>query len=195
MKTYWEFLKTKRFEFILLLIFSSVLSFFEGLIQPLMVKWLFDEAVLKLNFQKFVLLSVVYLALGLIFVLLFYINNLWKKRYENKVVLNLESELLKKTFNYDLKEFTKKGAGYFINSIHKDVNEGVVPMIRMTINIVSMIVSEVALLLAMFFISWRASLVLFIIIPPLMYFANVVSQKVRKKQHLKEKKKEFIQAF
>ncbi|WP_073071653.1 6TM ABC transporter family protein [Thermosipho atlanticus] len=98
MKTYWEFLKTKRFEFVLLLIFSSVLSFFEGLIQPLMVKWLFDEAVLKLNFRKFVLLSIVYLALGLIFVLLFYINSLWKKRYENKVVLNLESELLKKNF-------------------------------------------------------------------------------------------------
>ncbi|WP_088368859.1 ABC transporter transmembrane domain-containing protein [Thermosipho sp. 1070] len=195
MKIYWEFLKTKRFEFILLLIFSSILSFFEGLIQPLMVKWLFDEAVLKLNFQKFVLLSVVYLALGLIFVLLFYINNLWKKRYENKVVLNLESELLKKTFNYDLKEFTKKGAGYFINSIHKDVNEGVVPMIRMTINIVSMIVSEVALLLAMFFISWRASLVLFIIIPPLMYLANVVSQKVRKKTALEREKEGIYTSF
>ncbi|QTA38203.1 hypothetical protein JYK00_01285 [Thermosipho ferrireducens] len=76
MKLCWELLKTKRFEFVLLLIFSSILSFFEGLIQPLIVKWLFDEAVLKLNFQRFVFLSIVYLGLGLIFVFLFYINSL-----------------------------------------------------------------------------------------------------------------------
>ncbi|QTA38204.1 ABC transporter ATP-binding protein [Thermosipho ferrireducens] len=110
-------------------------------------------------------------------------------------MLNLESELLKKTFNHDLKEFTRKGAGYFINSIHKDVNESVVPMIRMTINIVSMIVSEVALLLAMFFISWRASLVLFIIIPPLMYFSNIISQKVRKKTSLEREKEGIYTSF
>jgi len=55
--------------------------------------------------------------------------------------------LLKKTFNHDLKEYNKKGSGYFINSIHKDVQEGVVPFIEMFLTIVAMVVSEIALIL------------------------------------------------
>jgi len=195
MKTFFKILESQKFEFLLLLIFSGILSFFEGLLHPLMVKWLFDEAILKLNFQKFVLLSILYLALGLIFVILFYINSLWKKRFENKVVLNLESELLKKTFNHDLKEFNKKGFGYFVNSIHKDVLEGVVPMIDMVINIVSMVISEIALLLAMFYISWRATIILFIIVPPMMYISNVISQKVRKKTSIEREKEGEYTSF
>lgn len=68
-------------------------------------------------------------------------------------------------------------------------------MIRMTINLVSMIVSEIALLLAMFFISWRASLVLFVVIPPLLYFSNVISQKVKKKTSLEREKEGIYTSF
>lgn len=193
MKQYLKIIKNKRIEFISLLIFTGILSFFEGLIQPLMVKWLFDEAILKMNFRKFVLLSIIYLGLGITFVILFYIHSLWKKKFENKIVLNLESELLKKTLNHDLKEFNKKGFGYFVNSIHKDVQEGIVPYIEMILNIVSMIISEIALLIAMFYISWKASLILFIIVPPLMYIATIVSQKVRDKTAIeREKEGEYL---
>ncbi|WGS64364.1 6TM ABC transporter family protein [Marinitoga aeolica] len=141
MKKYLKIIKNRRLEFIILLIFTSALSFFEGLIQPLMVKWLFDEAILKMNFKKFVLLSIIYLGLGITFVILFYIHSLWKKKFENKIVLNLESELLEKTLNHDLKEYKEKGFGYFVNSIHKDVQEGIVPYIEMILTIVSMIIS------------------------------------------------------
>lgn len=193
MKIFFKILENKKIEFFFLIIFTGILSFFEGLVQPLMVKWLFDEAVLKLNFKKFVLLSIFYLVLGLIFVILFYINSLWKKKFENKIVLNLESNLLKKTFNHDLKEYNKKGSGYFINSIHKDVQEGIIPFIEMFLTIVAMVVSEIALLIAMFYISWKASLILFIIVPPLMYISNIVSRKVRDKTSIeREKEGEYI---
>ncbi|WP_129407812.1 ABC transporter transmembrane domain-containing protein [Marinitoga lauensis] len=193
MKKYLKIIKNKRLEFIILLIFTSALSFFEGLIQPLMVKWLFDEAILKMNFKKFVLLSIIYLGLGITFVILFYIHSLWKKKFENKIVLNLESELLEKTLNHDLKEYKEKGFGYFVNSIHKDVQEGIVPYIEMILTIVSMIISEIALLIAMFYISWKASLILFIIVPPLMYISTIVSQKVRDKTAIeREKEGEYI---
>lgn len=71
MKTLWTLLEGRRGEFLRLLAVSSLASAAEALLHPLMLKWLFDEAVVTQDFRRFGLLGLAYLAVGLGLVALF----------------------------------------------------------------------------------------------------------------------------
>lgn len=179
MKTFWTILGKRRAGFVWLLTLSSLLSATEALLHPLMLKWLFDEAVIVQDFQRFVYFSLGYLALGLALVGLSYVTSLWRKAFINRVTLDLEQRLLKQGLRLDWKAFNREGAGSFVSRIHKDTLEGFVPTVTYVLSIVQQALAALVFLAVLLYLSWKAALALLLIAPPLIWVAQRIGKHVR----------------
>jgi ATP-binding cassette subfamily B protein len=148
-----------------LLIVSSLLSAIEGILHPLLIKSIFDEVVARNGFNRFVILVVSYLALGVFLNIGATVAALWTKALENRLVKTVNRRLLESYYEKEYASVLQNGFGYFINRIYGDVREGLVPMLSLVQATVKQIVLLVSLLLVLVYLSWQAFLLLVAIIP------------------------------
>jgi len=179
-RLFWHLLGTHKVGFLLLLGASSLVTSAEALLHPLMLKWLFDEGVLLQDFRRFVFLSLAYLALGLVLTGLFYVVTLWRKSFTNRLVLELELRLLRQATRLDFREFSRQGAGALVSRVHKDTFEGLVPMVGFILTLTQEILASAVFLGVLVYLSWKATLALLLLVPPLLWVSQLIGKRVRK---------------
>ena len=175
----FELLGRFRFEFVCLLLVSSFLSAAEGIVHPLLVKFIFDEVVARGSFDKFVMLVFSYLALGLFLNLGTTGVALWSKSVENRVVKEMNRRLLESYYQKEYASVLQNGYGYFINRIYGDLREGLVPLLALVQNTVKQVVLLVSLVLVLIYLSWQAFLLLVAIIPISSVVGVVLGRKIK----------------
>lgn len=168
-----------RGAFVWLLVLSSLLSAGEALLHPLMLKWIFDEAVIRQDFRRFVYLGLGYLALGLLMVALFYATSLWRKALTNRVMLDLEERLLEKSLDLDWRAFNREGVGAWVSRIHKDTQEGLAPALGLVLACAQQSLAALVFVGVLLYLSWKATLALLLVVPPLLWIAQHLGQRVR----------------
>ncbi len=175
---FWRLIKGFRIEFVILIFANTFLYSVEAIVHPLLVKSLFDEAIIKGNFKLFVIISLLYLILALLLISLGHILSLWQKKLENRITEKVSSDMLANYYKKDYSYILSKGEGFFISRIYNDMNEGVIPLIDSTIFIISRSFQFLSFLCVMLYISWAATLALAIVIPPVMYISSRIALKI-----------------
>lgn len=165
LKIFFDLLGRFRFEYAGLLIASSLLSAAEGVIHPLLIKSVFDEVVARNSFNRFIILVISYLALGILLNAGGTVAALWTKSLENKLVKTVNLRLLESYYEKEYASVLQNGFGYFINRIYGDLREGLVPLLSLVQATVKQVVLLVSLLLVLVYLSWQAFLLLIAIIP------------------------------
>ncbi|MEH6420338.1 ABC transporter ATP-binding protein [Pseudomonas sp. CGJS7] len=151
----------------------------EGLLHPLLMKAIFDEASSRADFGRFVYLVLGYLALGLTLNVSIYLLSLWQLRLDNKIVRQVSADLLRAYFSKDYRDVLRQGSGHYVARIRSDVKDGVVPMLTLVRTIAVKAVTFLALVSVLIFISWQAFLILSAIIPIATVVSLVVGKKIR----------------
>jgi ATP-binding cassette subfamily B protein len=196
MRIFWNLLGKRRPEFLSLLALSSLASATEALLHPLMLKWIFDQGVIAQDFQRFLFLSLGYLALGLVLVGLFYLLSLWRKALSNRVILDLEGQLLQQSLLQDWKSFQREGPGSFVSRIHRDTLEGFAPALNLVLSVVQQALAALVFIGVLFYLSWQAALALLLIAPPLVWVAQHIGKRVRKAtSEEREREARFVQVL
>lgn len=178
MRELWRALAGYRPRFLLILAVEAALGGTEALLHPLLVKALFDQAVLAANYHRFLTLGALYLLLGLVLNVTAYWNSWWRKRTENSFVLSLEMELLDRTMELDGRQISAAGNASYVSRIHNDVREGVLPAIDVSIRVAQQLISSVVFVGVLFYLSWQASLILLLILPPLVLVSNRIAKRI-----------------
>jgi ABC-type bacteriocin/lantibiotic exporter with double-glycine peptidase domain len=178
MTALWLALAGRRSQFLVIVALEALLSGIEALLHPLLVKALFDQASVGRNFNRFVTLGVFYLLLGLTINVGSYFVASWRKRYENLCVLSIEMELLDRSLALDARRVSSAGNASFISRIHNDVYEGILPSIDLSIQIAKKAIASVTFVGVLLYLSWRASLILLIVVPPLYLTSKRLAKKI-----------------
>lgn len=178
MNELWHTLKGHRSQFAVIGATEAAMSGIEAVAHPLLLKALFDQAVLARNFERFVMLGVFYLILGLTLNLGAYWLSRWRKKFENAFVLTLQTELLDRTLGLDVRQMSVAGTASYTSRIYNDVREGVLPAIDLSIAVAKQATSSVALVGVLLYLSWQASLILLLIVPPLVLVSNRIAKKI-----------------
>lgn len=165
LRVFFQLLGQFRFEFVGLLFVTSLLAAIEGILHPLLIKSIFDEVVTRGSFNRFVVMVVSYLALGLFLNFAGTAAALWSKSVENKIVKTVNRQLLESYYEKEYASVLQNGYGYFINRIYGDLREGLVPLLSLVQATVKQVVLLVSLLLVLVYLSWQAFLLLVAIIP------------------------------
>ncbi|MGW6929895.1 ATP-binding cassette domain-containing protein [Lentzea sp. NPDC054927] len=174
----WRTLRGHRTAFVLIVVSIALLGGVEAVVHPLLIQALFDQAIVAGNFRKFIVLGVFYLVLGLTVNIAGYWILRHRKRFENAFVLTLEMELLDRTLALDLAPVSAAGNASYVSRVHNDVREGVLPAIDVCIRLVRTAVASTAFLGVLLYLSWQASLILLVIVPPLVFFSNRLAQAI-----------------
>jgi ATP-binding cassette subfamily B protein len=175
----WRTLRGYRTQFSLILTAEAARSGIEALLHPLLLKALFDQATRGGGFYRLIVLAVLYLLLGFALNIANYSVSTWRKRFENTFMLALEMELLDRALSQDGRRMAQAGNASFVSRVHNDVSEGVVPALETCIGIAQQAVASVVFAGVLLYLSWQASLILLVIVPPLLYFSNRIAKKIQ----------------
>ncbi|MGY3202485.1 ATP-binding cassette domain-containing protein [Streptomyces sp. TE5632] len=178
MRQLWHTLRGHRGRFVTITVAETTTGGLEALLHPLLLKALFDRAVLAADFRTFLVLGTCYLVLGLTLNIAGYWISWWRKRFENSVRLRLEMELLDRTLGLDGRKVSGADNASYVSRIHQDVHEGVLPAVDVAIRIVKQAVSSVVFLCVLLYLSWQASLILLVIVPPLVLVSNRLAKRI-----------------
>ena len=165
LRVFFELLGQFRLEFTCLVLISSVFAAIEGIAHPLLIKSIFDEIVLQRGFNRFIILVISYLALGLFINFGVFVTSLWGKSLENRLVKTISKRLLAAYYDKEYTSVLQNGYGYFINRIYGDLREGLVPLLTLVQTTIKQGVLLISLLLVLVYLSWHAFVFLVAIIP------------------------------
>lgn len=178
-KLFFELLGRFRFEYACLVLVSSVLAAIEGILHPLLIKSIFDEIVAKRGFNRFVVLVLSYLALGLFINFGSTVASLWSKSLENRLVKTMSRRLLESYYEKEYASVLQNGYGYYINRIYGDLREGLVPLLTLVQSTIKQSVLLVSLLLVLVYLSWQAFLFLVAIIPISSAVGTILGRRIK----------------
>jgi len=168
-----------RFEYVSLVAVSSLLSGAEGILQPLLIKAIFDEAVLKGSFGRFMVLVFSYLAFGLFINLGSSGTSLWGKSLENRIVKTTSQRMLESYYEKEYASILENGHGYFITRVYGDLREGLVPLLNLIQLTVNQSVLLISFSLVLVYLSWQASLFLVALIPLSAAVGAMLGKRIR----------------
>ncbi|MFF4392375.1 MULTISPECIES: ABC transporter ATP-binding protein [unclassified Streptomyces] len=178
MKQLWVTLRGHRAPFVVILVAEVTMSGLEALLHPLLLKALFDEAILTADLRRFLFLGLAYLVLGLTLNLTGYWIACRRKQFENAFTLVLETELLGRALGLDGRKVSRAGNASYVSRIHNDVSQGVLPAVDVSLRIARQAVTSVVFLGVLLYLSWQASLVLLVIVPPLVFVSNRLGKRI-----------------
>jgi ATP-binding cassette subfamily B protein len=177
-KELWLALRGQRTGFSLIITAEAARGGIEALLHPLLLKALFDQAIVGGHFHRFLAFAAFYLVVGFALNLAGYWLSWWRKGFENAFVLSLEMELLDRTLDQDGRRMASEGNASFVSRVHNDVNEGVLPAVELCIGIAKQAVASVVFVGVLLYLSWQASLILLAIVPPLLYVSNRIARQI-----------------
>ncbi|MXV21294.1 ATP-binding cassette domain-containing protein [Deinococcus xianganensis] len=175
----WQVLGRDRRAFWMIAALETLLSATEALLHPLLLKAIFDQGIISTNFQKFILLGLGYLLLGLTLNTGVYLVGLRRKTFENRVIVRAEQHLLRRTLALDARTIQSNGSASYVSRIHNDVLEGLLPSMDLFVNLCKTGVSSVVFLGVLLYLSWQASLILLLIVPVLFAISQRLGRQIR----------------
>jgi ABC-type bacteriocin/lantibiotic exporter with double-glycine peptidase domain len=154
-----------RLEYLATVVASALLRGAEGVVHPLLIKAIFDQAVLHGNFGKFVLFAMTYLVFGLAINALGTGASLWSASLENRIARSICQRLLAAFYEKPYASVLRHGPGYFVTRIYGDVQEGLIPYLQAVQELVCQIVLFAAMTVVLFYLSWQATAILAALVP------------------------------
>ncbi|MCP2242182.1 ATP-binding cassette domain-containing protein [Lentzea aerocolonigenes] len=174
----WHALRGHRTPFVLIAASVAIIGGVEAVVHPLLIQALFDQAIIAGDYRTFLALGVFYLLLGFTVNIASYWILCWRKRFENSFTLSVEMELLDRTLALDLRPVSAAGNASYVSRVHNDVHEGVLPAIDVWIRIARTTVASTAFVGVLLYLSWQASLILLVIVPPLVFVSNRLARRI-----------------
>lgn len=166
-------------EFLATVAVLALLSAVEGVAHPLLIKYIFDEGVLRSDFGRFLTFAVAYLAFGLAINVVGTATAMWARSLENRIVATTSRELLGAYYAKAYESVLLNGHGYFINRIYGDVQDGFVPLLRLIQSATSQAVLVIASSAVLIYLSWRAFLILGILVPFSIVLGSVLGKRIK----------------
>jgi ABC-type multidrug transport system fused ATPase/permease subunit len=164
-------------KFLLALSLGLFSSAFISITNPLALKYLFDEGIIRGDFSLFVTIGVAFVLIFTVWRLVGYIYRVYVQKLKVIVVKKLCNRMITRFYEMPYDEVIKKDQGYFLSRVYDEVMSTAPPMIDSSLSLFISTLSLVLAIVVVLSISWRASLTIVLAIP-LVY---LVSRKYGKK--------------
>lgn len=179
MRNFFRLLGDHKGEYVAVVACTAILLGGEALIQPLLMKAIFDSVSTQHDFQSFIPLGLGYLTLGIVVNALSYLSFVWRTKVDNKILSSVSTDLLRSFYSVPYDDLLKHGSGYYVARIRSDVKDGMAPMLAAVRDITVGIVSFVMLISVLIYISLPAFLVLVLMIPICAAVSLLLSKRIR----------------
>lgn len=198
MKKLFDVVKIQRSFFIIVLLISISGHVVFTVVDPLMMKYLFDEGLLAGNYTIFVIASGIFVLFSAVIRLVFLLQSLLTQRLKNRITQQLALKMLGYYYTMPYKHVTAHDSGYMLSRVYdepaKIAAESVDTVIQMHVNAFICI----AALLVSLYLSWELTVILLLIVPILYalskYFRTKITQKSQEEQEQEAQVRHMVSA-
>jgi ABC-type multidrug transport system fused ATPase/permease subunit len=170
-----------RSRFIWVVVWGVLSSLFMAIANPWALKLLFDEAIIKNNFQLFVIIAASTVAVFSAWRFLDMVYRLYRQRLSNTIQIEVASRLMATFFRVPYRQVISQGEGYFLARTHDEVQNSVQPATNLGIDIARALATLVGGLGMVLVLSWQLTLVLAVVTPVLMGMSRRFSGRIHSK--------------
>lgn len=174
--------------FLLVLSLALPLNFLFAVFDPLVMKFLIDEGLIKQNFKFFIMLSLATVAVGTLIRFGFMIQTLLLQRLKNRVIENLTIRMFNSYYEIPNYEVMKKDKGYFMSRIYDEPSKLALSGVETLINLSVYSISLIGALAVALYLSWKLTICLSILIPILFKISKRFGAKITQKSKQENEK-------
>ena len=170
--------------------FLGILSTgFVSAANPLALKYLFDEGIIRRDFRRFALISVAFVATFTLWRVGVYYYRIYSQYLRNTVFSSLSAEMLIKFFKLPYQEVLKRDRGYFLSRIYDEVVTTAPLVMDATLTMTNMLITLVVALVVAASISVRATLMVLVAVPIVYVLSQKFGERI-KRESVTEKEEE-----
>lgn len=169
-----------KLQFAIILAGGLASNLFISIVNPLALKMLFDQGIIKKRFFYFLILSFASLLVFTVWRGILYWYKLYLQDFKNKVLAGLVMELLQKYYCLPYSRVCCQETGYFVSRIYDETAFAVLPIIDSTTALFNSFVAFIATAIMALLLSWRATAILIAIVPGIYFLSAKFGAKIKK---------------
>lgn len=169
-----------RKRFYLCVVFGLASNGFVAAANPLAIKYLFDEGIIRGDFRLFVILSLVFVSIFTLWRVAVYFYRLLVQDLKNKVVAEFSQKMLRKYFSVSYGEIIRRDRGYFLSRVYDEVVASAPGVMDLTLRLTNMLVTLVVALAVAISISARATVMVLIAVPLVYYLSERYGARIKR---------------
>lgn len=147
---------------------------------PLALKYLFDEGIIRHDFGRFALISIASVVIFTLWRLGVFFYRIYVQKLKNAVFSGLSLGMLAKFYNLPYQEVLKRGQGYFVSRIYDEVANAAPLVMDTALTMSNMIITLIVALGVAIGISWRATVLVFVAVPVLHFLSQRYGGRIRR---------------
>ncbi|ABD11829.1 ABC-type multidrug transport system, ATPase and permease component [Frankia casuarinae] len=147
---------------------------------PLLLKFLIDDGILKENTRLVVVVASVVAALALLDAFLGIAQRMLSARFGEQIIYDLRTRVFAHVQRQPIAFFTRAQTGSLVSRLNTDVIEAQQAMSQLLTVLVSSALSLVLVIVTMFYLSWVVTIVVLALVPCFMLPARVVGRRLQR---------------
>ncbi len=170
----------KKKNLLLFLIFLGLICYFiEGVGDPILVKLLMDEGIMKQNFKLFLLFSLLNLFSTLFFRWIVLLSFLFNQKVKNDITENLTLSMFKNYNLFPYLEIMKSEQGYFISRIYDEPSTIANMIVDIFVETLLIFIGFLSAFLFCLYLNWKGTILLLLIIPAFYILSGKFGTKIK----------------
>ena len=179
MKRFLYVLADKKLSFARVALFGLSLNAIFAVIDPLVMKLLIDEGLIKRNFQLFALSAALIVLLGVGMRGVFLLYELVSQKLKNALTESLTLRMVRSYFRIPYLEITKSDSGYFISRLYDEPAKVAQGAVATGIGLLVSAATFAAALSVSLYLTWKLTLILAVAVPALYTLSNRFRPKIQ----------------
>lgn len=178
-----------RGRFLTCVVLGILSNGFVSAANPLALKFLFDEGIIRRDFRRFALISVAFVLIFTLWRIGVFLYRVYAQNLKNDVCVGHSVRMLTKFYRIPYQEVIRRDRGYFLSRIYDEVVGSASAVMDTTLSLSNMLVTLLVALTVAVSISVRATLMVFLAVP-VVHFLSLRYGKKIKRESKAEKEEE-----
>ena len=188
-ETLFYVIRGHRGRFLGCLVLGILSNAFVSAANPLALKYLFDEGIIRHDFSRFVTISIAFVAVFTLWRVGVFLYRLHVQNLKNVVFARLSLRMLDKFYRIPYGEVIKRDRGYFMSRIYDEVSTAAPLVMDTTLSFANMSVTLIVALTVVLSISLRATVTVLLIVPVVYLLSQRYGKRI-KRESVAEKEEE-----
>jgi ATP-binding cassette subfamily B protein len=174
---------TKKSSFGIILLIGLVVEGVMTALNPLVLKYMFDEGIIKQNFKLFIIISLSFILLATLMRIFDMFYQIYIQKMKNDISKNMVQNMLSMYYKIPYIKILDKPTGYYLTRVYDEplnaVNSSIDLILAISYNIIAAVVSIIIVLA----ISAKVTVYLALAIPFIVILSKKYQHKIKKYSH------------
>jgi ABC-type multidrug transport system fused ATPase/permease subunit len=157
---------------------NAALALTKTVLDPLVMKWLVDDALGQKNLDLFLLLVGVAIGVGICFRLSSYVVHMLRQKLINAITRSKTQAMVSSFFGLPYSKIAERGEGYFISRVYDEPAKLADRGTRLSIAMFENVVCFIGAFAICIYLSWEVTLALLLIVPVLFGLSRKFGRKI-----------------